>query len=65
MKKLHLKWTAYEGSDWFEVYVEDHRSADSERIFVGHPEDFWYEFGHYARKHDLLDVTEEVADDEG
>jgi hypothetical protein len=65
MKKLHLRWTDHQDSDWFEVYVEDHRSADRKRIFVGHPEDFFAEFAHYARTHEFLDVIEEVPDDEG
>lgn len=52
---MRLLWHSYIGSDWFEVFI------GTERIFVGHPEDFWLEFPWYARKHGILDVQEEVT----
>lgn len=42
MKTVKLE---YESQDWFRVY-----DANGELYFVGHPEDFWYEFDYHAPK---------------
>lgn len=51
---MRIVWHGRKDSDWFEVWVGE------TRIFMGHPQDFWYEFTWYAKKYGLLDVTEEV-----
>jgi hypothetical protein len=62
-KTMHVRWHGHQDSDWFQVYVGG--SEPENRIFVGHPEDFFAEFHYYARVHGFLTVTEEVIDDDG
>ncbi len=61
---MKFVWHGRVDSDWFEVWVLDEEGqVPWTRIFVGHPEDFWAEFIHYARKYGFVkhELYEEVV----
>ena len=50
---------ANELEDWGKFY-----GPDGTLIFEGHPEDFYYQFAHFANKYGICEVVEEVGTDE-
>lgn len=61
---MRFVWHGYEGSDWFEVYaIDQNKGLPEARIFIGHPEDFFYQFSYFMKRYGLMDVTDEVKDD--
>lgn len=55
MPKLVFEWEGRADSDWFTVLV------DEKQVFRGHPQNFFYEFSHYADKYGFANVEERVV----